>query len=217
MDKLEQDALERDDDDDDMATQPPDGAAIKDASQRFVSAKVREEFIDVGFVDGRVIAHIPPNSGAGKDENLYDGDDSNDVDNDQGMFGERFLVEYSNGVRERLRPEVLLDLIVADEGDDEQESKLEDEDNLQEPKQAEPEQPKKAKQKKKAQHKWMGTRVKAFTTNDKGKETIAGYGRIVRVIKQKGKSNKYRVEWDKGTGFDPETHSEGTIKKLLVT
>ena len=115
MDKLEQDALERDDD---MATQPPDGAAIKDASQRFVGAKVRKEFADIGFILGKVIGHIPPNSNAGKDEKLYDGDDSNDVDNDQGMFGERFLVEYSNGVRERLRPEVLLDLIVADEGDD---------------------------------------------------------------------------------------------------
>jgi hypothetical protein len=220
MDKLEQDALEREDDDDDMATQPPDGAAVKDASQRFVGSLLRKEFIDVGFIDGRVIAHIPPNSGAGKDENLYDGDDSNDVDNDQGMFGERFLVEYSNGVRERLRPEALLDLIVADDadgdGDGEQESKLEDEDNQQESKQAEPEQPKKAKQKKKAQHKWMGARVKSFTTNDTGKETIVGYGRIIQVIKQKGKSNRYRVEWGEDTGFDPETYSEGTIKKILV-
>jgi hypothetical protein len=137
------------------------------------------------------------------------------------MFGERFLVEYSNGVRERLRPEVLLDLIVADDDDDgdgEQESKMEDEDDLQESKQAEPEQPKKAKQKKKkSQHKWMGARVKSFTTDDKGKDTIVGYGRIVRVIKQKGKSNKYRVEWDKSTGFDPETYPESIIKKLIVT
>ena len=166
-----------------------------------------------------MIAHIPPNSGAGKDENLYDGDDSNDVDNDQGMFGERFLVEYSNGVRERLRPEVLLDLIVADDadGDDEQESKLEDEGNQQESKEAEPEpQPKKKNKKKKAQHKWMGARVKSFTTDGKGKDTIVGYGRIVQVIKAKGETNKYRVEWEKKTGFDPETYPESTIKKILV-
>jgi hypothetical protein len=185
-----------------------------------VGSKLRKEFINVGFIDGRVIAHIPPNSDAGKDEKLYDGDDSNNVDNDQGMFGERFLVEYSNGVRERLRPEVLLDLIVADDadgdGDGEQESKLEDEDNQQESKQAEPEQPKKAKKKKKPQHKWMGARVKSFTTDDKGKETIVGYGRIMQVIKAKGKTNKYRVEWEKKTGFDPETYPESTIKKILV-
>ena len=68
----------------------------------------------------------------------------------------------------------------------------------------------------KPQHKWMGARVKSFTTDDKGKETIAGYGRITQVIKSKGKSNRYRVEWDENTGFDPETYTESTIKKLLV-
>ena len=94
---------------------------------------------------------------------------------------------------------------------------MEDADNQQESKQTEPEQPNKAKQKKKAQHKWMGARVKSFTTDDKGKETIVGYGRIMQVTKAKGKTNKYRVEWNKSTGFDPETYSESTIKKLLVT
>ena len=93
---------------------------------------------------------------------------------------------------------------------------MEDEDNQQESKEAEPEQPKKAKQKKKPRHKWMGARVKSFTTNDTGKETIVGYGRIIQVIKAKGKTNKYRVEWNKSTGFDPETYTESTIKKLLV-
>jgi hypothetical protein len=56
-----------------MADKPPDGAAIKDASQQFVGVELRKEFAIVGFVGGRVIAHIPPNSSAGKD----------DVDNDQ--------------------------------------------------------------------------------------------------------------------------------------
>ena len=70
---------------------------------------------------------------------------------------------------------------------------------------------------RKPQHKWIGARVKSFTTDDKCRETIADYGRITQVIKSKAKSNCCRAEWDEYTGFDPETYPESTIKKVLVT
>jgi hypothetical protein len=83
-------------------------------SARFIGAKVKKEFLDVGWVTGVVIRHVPPSSQAGQPEPLrYDNDDSTNDSIDGGMFGERFVIEYSNGKKEAVRPEELLDMLAS--------------------------------------------------------------------------------------------------------
>jgi hypothetical protein len=76
---------------------------------------------------GVVIGHVPPSPKAGQPEPMrFDNDDSTNDPIDKGMFGERFVIEYSTGMKQAVRPEELLDMLVSDGNEiDVQESKQE--------------------------------------------------------------------------------------------
>ena len=88
-------------------TEPIDASsnAKNDPSAGFDGANVRKQFIDVGLVVGVIIRHVSPSSKAGQPKLLrYDNDDTTIDSIDGGMFGERFVVEYSNDKKEAVRP-----------------------------------------------------------------------------------------------------------------
>ena len=79
---------------------------------RFIQATVKKSFAD-GLFEGKIIAHIPPNEKAGQPESEnYDDDPNNDNQNDNGMFGERFVVQWENGKQSRETPQSILEILV---------------------------------------------------------------------------------------------------------
>jgi hypothetical protein len=237
MDRLEKDFiadLEDEQQQDAQEAKPIDASntAKNNPSARFIGALVRKEFADVGWVTGVVIRHVPPSSKAGQPEPLrYDNDVSTNEPIDKGMFGERFVVEYSNGKKEAVRPEELLNMLGSDgDEDDVQESKKEDPaELLEESKQEEDadesvdadmpiqqtnniNKKKKKKKKQKKPDAYLNRRIK--WTEKSGK---ALFGTVDSIAQLKGKGGKlYLVQWDIKSGGGENRITLKQVRDSLV-
>ena len=206
MDRLEKDFiadLEEEQQQDAQEIKPVDASttAKNDPSARFIGAKVKKEFVDVGWVTGVVIRHVPPSSNAGQPEPLrYDNDDSTNDPIDGGMFGERFVIEYSNGKKEAVRPEELLDMLSSEEpqGDipEQQPNKMVES---------------KKQKKEKKPDAYLNRRIK-WTEGGK-----TAYGTVMSIAQLKGKGGKlYLVKWDAKSGWGENRLTLKQVRDNLV-
>jgi hypothetical protein len=212
MDRLEKDFiadLEEEQQQDAQETKPVDASttAKNDPSARFIGAKVQKEFVDAGWVTGVVIRHVPPSSEAGQPEPLrYDNDDSTNDPIDGGMFNERFVIEYSNGKKEAVRPEELLDMLTSEGtsndaeedpttvNDTQGDMPIQQQSNTMIESKANKKNTKKKKQKK--PDAYLNRRIR-WTEGGK-----AVYGTVMSIAQLKGKGGKlYLVKWDESSGW----------------
>jgi hypothetical protein len=217
MDRLEKDFIADLEEEQQQEAKPIIDASSttkNDPSARFIGAKVKKEFVDAGWVMGVVIRHVPPSSEAGQPEPLrYDNDDSTNDPIDGGMFGERFVIEYSNGKKEAVRPEELLDLLSSEESSAEDPIVNDTQVDMQ-TQQSETMIESKKKKKKKKEKKpdaYLNRRIKWV----EGGKTA--YGTVMSIAQLKGKGGKlYLVKWDENSGWGENRITLKQVRDNLV-
>jgi hypothetical protein len=138
MNALEKRALDRI-----IENNEADGGA--DPNRLVGVAVIRKPFVDRAQPQlGRVVGHIPPSREVHSNRALdYDGDPTNDDDDDQGNFGERYIVEYGGGRQEEMTPDDVMMYLNAEDSEtyaqagasqqQEEEKEEEEETEVQEP------------------------------------------------------------------------------------
>ena len=111
MNNLERRALDR------LIEQNEADGGEKEPNRFVGTAVVRRPFLDREEPQvGRVVGHIPPSREVLADRALdYDDDPSNDFEDDDGNFGERYVIEYEGGYQEQMTPDELMMYLSAED------------------------------------------------------------------------------------------------------
>ena len=169
-----------------------------------------------------VIRHVPPSSNAGQPEPLrYDNDDSTNDPIDGGMFGERFVIEYSNGRKEAVRPEELLDMLTSEGTSNDAEDPTTTVNDTQGdmPIQQQPNTTIESKTNKKNTKKKKEKKPDAYLNKRirwiEGGETT--YGTVMSIAQLKGKGGKlYLVQWDAKSGWGENRLTVKQVRDNLI-
>jgi hypothetical protein len=133
------------------------------------------------------------------------------------MFGERFVVEYSNGKKEAVRPEELLDLLASEETSNDAEDPTTVNDNQgdmptqQQSNTMVESKKKKKKKKEKKPDAYLNRRIR-WTEGGK-----IVYGTVMSIAQLKGKGGKlYLVKWDESSGWGENRLTVKQVRDNLV-
>jgi hypothetical protein len=125
------------------------------------------------------------------------------------MFGERFVIEYSNGKKEAVRPEELLDML-ASVNDTQGDMPIQQQPNTT----IESKTDKKNTKKKKKEKKPDAYLNKRIRWTEGGR---TAYGTVMSIAQLKGKGGKlYLVQWDAKSGWGENRLTVKQVRDNLI-